>query len=131
MSMSPNCSRRSIRISAMTYSPANLIGFIERDGAGEVLHQHGRELLLGEHTLGDRGRDGRLEMIRRVPLPDVARDAVMKLVNEMIQLERVDFAPFQAIEVTPKVGQRTAQIAIVRNCRPLPDKALDVFGCVL
>ena len=38
----------------------------------------------------------------------------MKLVNEMIQLERVDFAPFQAIEVTPKVGQRTAQIAIVR-----------------
>jgi hypothetical protein len=67
-------------------------------------------------------------MIRRVPLPDVPRDAVVELVDVMIQLERVDLATVQAIELSAKVGQRTAEIAIVRNPRPLPDKAFDLLG---
>jgi hypothetical protein len=44
------------------------------------------------------------------------------LVNEVVQLERIDFTAFPSIELGPQFVQGITQVALVRNARPLANQ---------
>src|SRR3989442_11137281 len=79
----------------------------------------------------DRGRNRLFEVTRRIALPDFPRCPVVKLVNGLVQFERLNFSAVPSIELDAKLAQRSAEIAIVSDSRPLSDQPFHAFGSVL
>jgi hypothetical protein len=101
--------------------------FVAFNQAGDVLQELGWHLVFTKHSRSNRCGDRRLEMCCRVSFPNVSRGVLMESMNELVELERIDFATIPTIELYAKLTKGFTQVAIVSNHRPFSDHTLDVF----
>jgi hypothetical protein len=61
----------------------------------------------------------------------VELDAIMELMHEFVQFERIDFTAFPPAELNVKFTECPAQVSVVGDARPFPNKAFNSPGTVL
>ena len=76
---------------------------IEVDKTREVLYELLWQFLPTKHTRDYRRCHGRREMRRRISLPDLSRRAIVILVDELIEFERVDLTTIPSFELAAKL----------------------------
>ena len=76
--------------------------------ASDELQDWEREFVFAQDSIHHSAGDGRLEMIRRVPFPDVAGRTVMEPMHQSVELEGIDLAPIPAIELHTQFCQCVA-----------------------
>jgi len=93
-------------------------GLIELNPPGDVFKEFWRQLFALNNPGCDAKPDRRLEIVRRVVLPDVASRALMVLVDHVVEIRRSDFAALPPIEMPAEVQKSPGQFAIVCDTGP-------------
>jgi hypothetical protein len=87
-----------------------------------------RQLFPSKNSGRDGGPDRRLKMIGRVPFPDLARPALMELINQVVEISCPDFAALPPVELRPKLEEGVSELAIVSDRRLLSKLPFHAFG---
>lgn len=90
-----------------------------------MLQEFSGWLVSKQDPFDDGGGDDRLEMAGLVALPDLARPAVVKPMNEIVEIERRDLSASPAPEVALQSTERLAQVPLVGDSSPCPQQAPD------
>jgi hypothetical protein len=106
------------------------LGFVELDPTCQMLQQLRWQLIASDDPGSYCTRKPGLTVIGRVPLPDVPRATLVKLVNSVVHLNHTEFTVLPSVELTPQVEERLAQFPIVRDARILTNQAFDSLRSV-
>jgi hypothetical protein len=107
-----------------------VLSLVELDQGRNVLQKLWGQLLSMKNARRHGIPNRRLEVIRRVLLPDLPRCALMELMNQVVEVGGCDFAVLPPVELRPEIEESLSQLSIVSDGRPFSNQTFQCFRSV-